>query len=478
MIKKILIAVGVLVALVLAPFAWFEFRPLPPAGRGDAARGEWEFMHSDLGSKYFGSIPRVIFEALPRLYPELFVEGWEGSVGLIPDPSDPQGPPIGMVRASILGSEWYAPNCALCHAGRAAAAGNRIVPGAPNYDLDVQRLLYVIEQPIRRGLSLADVERVTHPLSALEKLSVGTFLVFARWKVAHKPDGWFKNETGAGRSDALNGWKRALGLDTSGHKTIVDIPDVFDQRLKSKTLYDGAITGDEAARVMLTELQKGRPPRGPLIEREVFDDLVAYMKGPLKPPAYPYPINTAMAQNGHQVFSANCAKCHGTYAPDTATYPNLRISADTVGTDPERALAMGDDLTAALQKYDFRYFLKIDPAPTYMPPPLDGIYLTAPYLHNGSIPTLWHLLHPDSRPVAFYRRFNSFDPAHVGFPCEERPAEGGTECGPDESQRKHDPRVLYRLDTRLTGNSNAGHRYGSTLPESDKTALLEYLKTI
>lgn len=466
--KKIFLLAALLTA---APIAWWKFRPLPKPTAGDARRGEWAFMHSDLGSKYFGSIPRPVFEALPKLYPDLYPEGWEGSVGLLPDPADPAGPPIGMVRASILGSEWYAPNCALCHAGRWQG---HIVPGAPNFDLDVQRLLYVVEQPVRRGVTMSDIEKATHPLTALEKVSIGAFLAFARWKVAHKPDGWFRNETGAGRSDALNGWKRALGLDSSAHKTIVDIPDVFDQRLKNKTLYDGAITGDEAARVMLTELQKGRPARGPLLDRAVFDDLIAYMKGPLRPPSYPYAVSAELSKAGHEVFRANCSKCHGTYAPDEATYPNLRIPAERVGTDPERALAMGADMVEALQKYDFRSFLHIEPSPTYMPPPLNGIYMTAPYLHNGSVPTLWHMLHPEQRPVAFYRRFNSFDPIRVGFVCEL----AGDECGPDPEQRKHDPRVLYRVDTRAVGSSNAGHRFGSTLPETDKAALLEYLKTI
>ncbi|MCA1826475.1 MAG: hypothetical protein LC689_05990 [Myxococcales bacterium] len=473
--RKIAIALAAVAALALAPFAWSAVRPLPKATPGDAARGEWAFLHSDLGSKFYGSIPRVIYEALPKIDPDLFVEGWEGTVGLLHDPRDPSGPPIGMVRAQVLGSEWYASNCALCHAGMFAG---KVVPGAPNQDLDIQRLVYVVEQSIRRGLTVADVARATHPLSPAESVGVRAFLFFAQRKIAHKKDGWFKDETGPGRSDALNGWKRALGLDDGSHKTIVDIPDVFDQRLKAKTLYDGSITGDEAARVMLTELQKGRPPRGPLLERGVFDDLVAYMKGPLRPPAWPYAVDAALARAGHDVFAASCSKCHGTYPPDEPSYPNLRVPVKTVGTDPERARAMGEDMVAALQRYDFRDFLRIEPLDAYMPPPLDGIYLTAPYLHNGSVPTLWHLLHPEARPVAFYRRFNAFDPVRVGLACEERTVERGVECAPDATQRTHDPRVLYRLDTRRIGNGNAGHTFGATLAEAEKTALLEYLKTL
>jgi mono/diheme cytochrome c family protein len=467
---KKLLAAALLVAAL--PFAWFFLRPLPKPRPGDAARGADEFLHSDLGSEWYGSMPRAVYQALPQLLPDLLVEGWEGAAGLLPDPANPKGPPVGLVEAQVLGSTWYASNCALCHAGRFNGA---LVPGAPNFDLDVQKLVYVVEQAIRRGLTLADVERVSAPLTLREKIGVSFFLTVARWKVARKKDGWFKAETGAGRSDALNGWKRALGIDDSAHKTIVDIPGVFGQRLKFKTLYDGAITGDEAARVMLTELQKGRPARGPLIDRQVFDDLVAYMKGPLQPPPYPFALDASLVARGHEVFSATCRKCHGTYAPDEPSYPNLRIPAATVGTDPERALAMGPEMTQALQRYDFRDFLKIDPAAVYMPPPLNGVYLTAPYLHNGSVPTLWHLLHPDARPAAFWRRFNAFDPVRVGLVCESAPE---NECAKDPSQRAHDPRVLYKLDTRKPGNSNAGHLYGSALPDPDKLALLEYLKTI
>src|SRR5262249_40132114 len=78
----------------------------------------------------------------------------------------------------------------------------------------------------------------------------------------------------------------------------------------------------------------------------------------------------------------------------------------------------------------------------------------------------------------FYRRWNEFDPKHVGIACEEVKTNDGVECAPDATQKKHDPRTVYRYDTRKNGNRNTGHPFGSTLSEDEKTALLEYLKTI
>jgi hypothetical protein len=94
--------------------------------------------------------------------------------------------------------------------------------------------------------------------------------------------------------------------------------------------------------------------------------------------------------------------------------------------------------------------------------PLDGLWLRAPYLHNGSVPTLADLLAPaDMRPVTFRRGIDLYDPVRVGFVSTGPAAEGrGT---------------LY--DTNLPGNSNAGHLFGVTLSDANKRALIEYLKT-
>ena len=99
--------------------------------------------------------------------------------------------------------------------------------------------------------------------------------------------------------------------------------------------------------------------------------------------------------------------------------------------------------------------------------PLDGLWLRAPYLHNGSVPTLRDLLEPAAAPpAAFYRGNDVFDPVRVGFVSRRR--------------AEADGKRYFRFDTTLPGNGNGGHEgtaYGTELADDDKDALVEYLKT-
>lgn len=93
----------------------------------------------------------------------------------------------------------------------------------------------------------------------------------------------------------------------------------------------------------------------------------------------------------------------------------------------------------------------------YKARPLNGVWSTAPYLHNGSVPTLAELLKPPAERVATFRLGSrNFDPDRVGF-----------EDAGD-----------FVFDTTAVGNSNQGHTYGTELPEGDKRALVEYLKSL
>jgi hypothetical protein len=93
--------------------------------------------------------------------------------------------------------------------------------------------------------------------------------------------------------------------------------------------------------------------------------------------------------------------------------------------------------------------------------PLDGVWLRAPYLHNGSVPTLRALLYLDERPATFYRGYDVYDWDAVGF------VSSGAEAAS----------AGVRFDTSLRGNGNGGHVYGRDLPREDREAMIEYLKT-
>jgi hypothetical protein len=95
--------------------------------------------------------------------------------------------------------------------------------------------------------------------------------------------------------------------------------------------------------------------------------------------------------------------------------------------------------------------------------PHTGLWLRGPYLHNGSVPTLRDMLRPPAeRPDLFYRGDDLIDADNGGFIASGAEAE----------------RVGERYDTRLPGNDNGGHLYGTELPDDDKEALLAYLKTL
>jgi hypothetical protein len=95
---------------------------------------------------------------------------------------------------------------------------------------------------------------------------------------------------------------------------------------------------------------------------------------------------------------------------------------------------------------------------------LYGIWAAAPYLHNGSVPTLTELLKPPDKRISSFKIGPAYDPMVVGLAVEQ----------PNTAA------ILKTTDCRDRGseNSRCGHEYGTTLSDSDKRALLEYLKRL
>ena len=133
-------------------------------------------------------------------------------------------------------------------------------------------------------------------------------------------------------------------------------------------------------------------------------------------------------------------------------------------TDPERLRSFTPALVKATREFGkgkpwrFRHFRTTNGYANLL---LDGIWLRAPYLHNGSVPTLRALLFPGERPEVFYTGYDVYDWKNVGFVSAGSAAR----------------REGFRFDTRLVGNGNGGHAYGSQLPAGQRLAIIEYLKT-
>jgi hypothetical protein len=195
-----------------------------------------------------------------------------------------------------------------------------------------------------------------------------------------------------------------------------------------------------------------------------------------KPAPYPKPIDPAKAADGQKLYAQYCADCHGmkegdSYVFDTQRFTRLgKVEPIThIRTDPGRLnsytepLAVNQYTLYAGYPWRFKHFRKTN---GYANMPLDGIWLRAPYLHNGSVPTLRDLLEPaERRPKVFYRGYDVYDWQKVGFVSDVA---------------KEDGRPLFRFDTQVEGNSNAGHEgeaYGTSLSDAEKDAIVEYMKT-
>lgn len=206
---------------------------------------------------------------------------------------------------------------------------------------------------------------------------------------------------------------------------------------------------------------------------EYAPDIGAYIRS-LEAPAYPWEIDVDLAARGEGLFNDACAECHGTYGADE-TYPNRVYALSKIGTDPayatEQTNGDRDRFYDWIERSNYGDADTAAPAPGYIAPPLDGIWATAPYLHNGSVPNMALMLSPDARP-AFWRHADprSYDRQRMGWAHEA--LESGQAAEPDPVLRRR----IY--DTSFRGYANTGHSFGAELSDTEKAALIEYLKTL
>ncbi|WP_223514003.1 di-heme-cytochrome C peroxidase [Pseudomonas sp. GL-B-19] len=255
------------------------------------------------------------------------------------------------------------------------------------------------------------------------------------------------------------------------------------------------------------------------------------LKPPAWPEALLGAVDKPLAAKGRELFSENCAGCHNprSVESDGRWVQHLKmLPVDFIGTDPGAANNIADhrfDLSAL--RWDLTELKQMDvhlqPTPTepldlsklssakglayitafvgnrayrdaniptaeqpamngfglpisvrelraYKARPLAGVWATAPFLHNGSVPSLYQLLSPeDERATTFYKGTFEYDPQHLGYRTEA--FTNG-----------------FVFDTRITGNHNSGHEFragkrgngviGRLLQPEERWALLEYLKVL
>lgn len=240
-----------------------------------------------------------------------------------------------------------------------------------------------------------------------------------------------------------------------------------------------------------------------------METMISRLRAPDWPENVLGPIDQEKVKRGEALFQKHCASCHAPQKenqPEAGDEVSIRnnktffvarlFPASAVRTDPTDAvnfadrrldassIGMGKDVQGAeiigmvLQGIIERRYKELNlpldqqdlwngyranllrACKAYPARPLAGIWAAAPYLHNGSVPNLYQLLLPaEKRDKSFFTGNTEFDPIHVGYLTSDFPG-------------------AFKFDTTLTGNSNAGHEYGTSISEPERFDLIEYLKAL
>jgi hypothetical protein len=461
----------VLVVAVVGFAGWYKLLRVVPQ-RFDSM--EEAFKYGSIGTEQAQGVPFWIWLVLPRIFPEYLPgPGGYSALGLHTEPG--RELPVGFSLKTV-GIPRVGITCALCHSNTIRLAPDEtpillLGGGSSTFDaLRYQRFLFQCASDPR-----FNADTILAAVDAMYKLSFAdralyryVLIPFTRKALLEQKAAFAWTETrpewGRGRIDPFNPVKVST-LHVSVGDTIgnSDMMPIWNLRAREGTAYhwDGLNTALVEV-VRSSAIGDGATPKSiPLAD---LDRLQAWLLD-LKPPRYPserFPVNQALAAAGRAVFSETCAKCH---AHGGARNGQV-IPLGEVGTDPHRARMWTEEAANAYNAYARDYpwgFSHFQSNNGYVSLPLDAIWTRAPYLHNGSVPSLRDMLQPpENRPKVFYRGYNVFDPQNVGYVSQ----------GP-EAQR-----VGTRYDVSQPGNSNEGHLFGTGLPAKDKDALIEFLKTL
>ena len=435
-----------------------------------------EFKYGSIGTEGTVGVPYWLWKVLPEVFadklPNRAGNGWE-RIGFTYD--NPKGDlPMGASKSN----DWVPRvglNCATCHSGayrEAPGAAPKIVLGMPAHQMDLQayaRFLSACASDPRFNAETLIAAMQKHPeFGFFDGIAYRLFAIGATRKGIQERDprlAWFdKRPTqGPGRVDTFNPYKEMFSAETNFNADTTvgtaDLPSLWNQRMRRGLWLHWDGNNDSVdERNKSAAIGAGATPKS--LDLAALDRIANWILD-LKPPSYPPDrINAALANTGRPLYQQHCASCHDIGQPKVGQ----TIDIAEIGTDQERLNSFTPELAKMMntigtgQSWRFSHFRKTN---GYAGMPLDGIWLRAPNLHNGSVPTLRALLLLDPRPATFYRAYDVYDFQNVGF----------VSSGPEAEKNG----VLFKTSDR--GNGNGGHTYGQQLSVADREALLEYLKT-
>jgi mono/diheme cytochrome c family protein len=478
--RKWIIALGLFVLLFAGgvAFGYVKFFREEPQPDWVTKNPEMRFKYGSIGAENDAGIPYWIFYVLPRMFPDK-IPGPNGFASFGVSWEEGQELPIGFTKKTI-GFPRVANNCAACHTANYRKSENEtptFVIAGPDHTLNLEGVFRFLVDCAKDPRFNADnlmreIELVTDLSWVDEQIYRFLLIPITKKRLLEREAqfAWIYRhdfpEWGRGRDDAMNLTKYFMvkvPMDDSIGPT--DIPSVWNLQKYDVAGTTMNVSGDshDAYSVIMDSalgLLNAKPQ-----SNEKFIEQVKWLQeylSSLPPPRFPYATDATLAAQGKAVFDANCARCH---ASDKT---GKRMALAEVNTDAERIATWNAKYAAIANNVvkDFgleRRGLVEEDLIGYNPPFLDGIWLRAPYLHNGSIPTLRDLLKPlAERPKLFWRGYDLYDPVNVGFIATGAEAQ----------------RVGTRYDVTERSNGNGGHEFGVTLAAPEKEALLEYLKTL
>ncbi len=426
---------------------------------GDALAG-YEYLTT---GDYVGTgIPLEVFTALLPLLDF-------GSLGEISRDGNNQGLPAEFNASVAPNGVWTAsPNCLTCHAGE--LDGEYIIGlgnTSTDYSINSAAIIPFMDNAVRLTHGTDSPEWEAYLPFREATLATGPNIVLRSRGVNPADRLTFVLAAHRNPSDLAWSNEAIFPLPIPSEPVPSDVPPWWLMKKKNAMFYTALGRGDFSRISMTSSLLTLRDIGDAQSIDSRFPDIMSYINS-IEAPRYPRSVDESRAEQGSQIFENKCSTCHGTYG-STSSYPNLVIHRDDIGTDP--ALLDSYQLNSDfIDRYNNESWFgsgqnrgRLEISDGYLAPPLDGIWASAPYLHNGSVPNVEAVLNSPIRPDVWTRDFDSssYDYQRLGWEWDSAVGDEGN---------------VY--DTRISGYGNDGHLYGDSLSEGDRIKVIEYLKTL
>ena len=457
----------------------YRWDPHDPRSQREREQALFDFMHQTYDTSAW--IPHALFES--NLVTQVVTGDIEtivrDKVGLVPWRENRFIPAYGMApRLSADGPPSWTVNCLVCHTAEIDGvayfgAGTKVFDdkwlGESLKVLTSEKWRPILARTPASATLAADAYRIltSHHHDKIDSLTRARSTAFAASHVElymRPHNGVMPRVEDVGRGDVKTPplWHTAAKMPVRRWYT------------------DGSFHGPIPLMASSMELEKDRPFDAlvehviPVIKQE-FDSVIRHVR----PPPYPYEIDRALAERGRRLFYSQeigCAGCHGRYdGHGNVDWPG--IHAD-VGTDRARLDVVSGGFIDAFDNSPLAAEGTLAKSSGYAATPLTGVWANYPYLHNGSVPTLHHLLGPVAeRPKIFdVMAARQFDRERVGQLLYRTPAH----------TRLPESELIIRFGsdrnwffTSREGSGNGGHDVWPRIKtDANRRALIEYLKTL